>query len=105
MSQQIDKKHEYFKVIGDYREIYNAPFSMLEQQVANSIADEIRSLNNNTLFTLAPYLNHYHIFHIKDQLKYTYEVIKILDDHVVLPRENFLTCIALPHNMPYLKVK
>lgn len=105
MSKLSDKKNEYFKVIGDYKEIYNAPLNIIEQEIANSIAEEIQKLDNNTIFTLAPYLREYHIFHIREQLKYTYEVIKILGDHVILPSSHFMSYIALPHNMPYLKVK
>jgi len=105
VKNQIDKTQEYFDSFGDYSDLYNTPLNIMEREIVSGIASEIQLLEPYTIFTLSPYLESFSVYSLKERLKFTYKILKELDGYVILPIEHYCSYIALPYNMPYLKIK
>jgi len=100
-----DVKNEYFASYGDYSNIYNEPMNFIDRSICELIISDIRELEPNTIFTFNTYLDIYQITGLKDRFKFTYELLKALDGIVILPRSHVESFIAIPINIPYLKIK
>lgn len=100
-----DIKDEYFASYGDLSNIYNEPMNFIDRQICELIVTDIKELEPNSIFTFSTYLNAYSIFDLKDKFKFTYESLLRLQNLVILPRAHCENCIALPFNIPYLKIK
>ena len=100
-----DVKDEYFESYGDLSKIYNEPMNFIDKNICELIVSDIRELEPNSIFSFNTYLDMYQISSLKDRFKLTYESLNLLKDIVILPRSHYDNYIALPFNIPYLKIK
>ena len=105
MNNLIDKKDEYFSSLGDYDEIYNKRLTIIEEVIVDGMVSSIKKLKPNTIFTFDKYLKEFSVKTIKEKLQFTYIALQKLKDNVILPEVNYKNLIALPFNMPFLRIE